>query len=102
VAFGMDRISAISDALRSNGSSANSSSTLKQRNVEVIAQDVGFSFTFTAASSTIDNYIFIGVNCTSVEGGATVSPGEIRVTSVLNGTQTTLNQGDVVHIPFIQ
>jgi mannose-6-phosphate isomerase-like protein (cupin superfamily) len=35
----------------------------------------------------------------TVEGGATVSPGEIRGKSVLNGTRTTLNQGDIVHIP---
>jgi mannose-6-phosphate isomerase-like protein (cupin superfamily) len=34
-----------------------------------------------------------------VQDGKTVSPGEIRGKSVLNGTQTTLNQGDVVHIP---
>ena len=35
----------------------------------------------------------------TVEGGATVSPGEIRGKSVLNGTRTTLNQWDIVHIP---
>ncbi len=35
----------------------------------------------------------------AVEGGASVSRGEIRGKSVLNGTRTTLNQGDIVHIP---
>ncbi len=35
----------------------------------------------------------------TVEGGTAVSPGEIRGKSVLNGTRTTLNQGDIVHIP---
>ena len=35
----------------------------------------------------------------TVEGGATISPGEIRGKSVLNGTRTILNQGDIVHIP---
>ena len=35
----------------------------------------------------------------TVEGAETVSPGEIRGTTVLNGTRTTLNQGDIVHIP---
>ena len=35
----------------------------------------------------------------TVEGGATISPGEIRGKSVLNGMRTTLNQGDIVHIP---
>jgi mannose-6-phosphate isomerase-like protein (cupin superfamily) len=35
----------------------------------------------------------------AVKGGTTVSPGEIRGKSVLNGTRTTLNQGDIVHIP---
>jgi mannose-6-phosphate isomerase-like protein (cupin superfamily) len=35
----------------------------------------------------------------TVKGGSTVSPGEIRGKSVLNGTRTTLNQGDIVHIP---
>ena len=34
-----------------------------------------------------------------VQDGKTVSPGEIRGKSVLNGAQTTLNQGDIVHIP---
>jgi mannose-6-phosphate isomerase-like protein (cupin superfamily) len=35
----------------------------------------------------------------TVEGGATVSPGEIRGKSVLDGTRTILNQGDIIHIP---
>jgi mannose-6-phosphate isomerase-like protein (cupin superfamily) len=35
----------------------------------------------------------------SVENGKEVSPGEIRGTSVRNGTSMTLNPGDVVHIP---
>jgi mannose-6-phosphate isomerase-like protein (cupin superfamily) len=34
-----------------------------------------------------------------VQDGKTVSPGEIRGKSVLNGAETTLNQGDIVHIP---
>jgi mannose-6-phosphate isomerase-like protein (cupin superfamily) len=35
----------------------------------------------------------------TVPDAKTVSPGEIRGKSVLNGVETTLNQGDVVHIP---
>jgi mannose-6-phosphate isomerase-like protein (cupin superfamily) len=35
----------------------------------------------------------------TVQDGKTVSPGEIRGKSVLNGVETTLNQGDIVHIP---
>ncbi|HSZ62001.1 MAG TPA: hypothetical protein VK828_09390 [Terriglobales bacterium] len=35
----------------------------------------------------------------TVQDGNTVSPGEIRGKSVLNGVETTLNQGDIVHIP---
>src|ERR1700674_813224 len=35
----------------------------------------------------------------TVQHGKTVSPGEIRGKSVLNGVETTLNQGDIVHIP---
>jgi mannose-6-phosphate isomerase-like protein (cupin superfamily) len=35
----------------------------------------------------------------TVPDGKTVSPGEIRGKSVLNGVETTLNQGDIVHIP---
>ena len=35
----------------------------------------------------------------TVQAGNTVSPGEIRGKSVLNGVETTLNQGDIVHIP---
>jgi mannose-6-phosphate isomerase-like protein (cupin superfamily) len=35
----------------------------------------------------------------TVQGGKTDSPGEIRGKSVLNGVETTLNQGDVVHTP---
>ena len=35
----------------------------------------------------------------TVEDGKTVSPGETRGKSVLNGVETTLNQGDIVHIP---
>jgi mannose-6-phosphate isomerase-like protein (cupin superfamily) len=35
----------------------------------------------------------------TVVGGKTVSPGEIRGTAVEHGIQTTLSQGDVVHIP---
>ncbi len=34
-----------------------------------------------------------------VPEGKTVSPGEIRGRSVRNGVETTLNQGDIVHIP---
>jgi mannose-6-phosphate isomerase-like protein (cupin superfamily) len=34
-----------------------------------------------------------------VQDGKTVSPGEIRGKSVLSGVATTLNQGDIVHIP---
>jgi mannose-6-phosphate isomerase-like protein (cupin superfamily) len=35
----------------------------------------------------------------TVQDGKTVSLGEIRGKSVLNGVETTLNQGDIVHIP---
>src|ERR1700728_4809922 len=35
----------------------------------------------------------------SVQDGKTVNPGEIRGKDVLNGAETTLNQGDIVHIP---
>ena len=35
----------------------------------------------------------------TVQDGKTVSSGEIRGKSVLNGVETTLNQGDIVHIP---
>ena len=35
----------------------------------------------------------------TVQDGNTVSPGEIRGKSVLNGVETILNQGDIVHIP---
>lgn len=35
----------------------------------------------------------------TVQDGKTVSPGEIRGKSVLNGVETALNQGDIVHIP---
>ena len=35
----------------------------------------------------------------TVADGKTVSPGEIRGKSVLNGVATTLHQGDIVHIP---
>jgi len=35
----------------------------------------------------------------TAQDGNTVSPGEIRGKSVLNGVETTLNQGDIVHIP---
>ena len=35
----------------------------------------------------------------TVPDNKTVSPGEIRGKSVLNGFETTLNQGDIVHIP---
>jgi mannose-6-phosphate isomerase-like protein (cupin superfamily) len=35
----------------------------------------------------------------TVQDGKTVSPGEIRGKSVLNGVETNLNQGDIVHIP---
>ena len=35
----------------------------------------------------------------TVQDGKAVSPGEIRGKSVLNGVETTLNQGDIVHIP---
>jgi len=35
----------------------------------------------------------------TVQEGKTVSEGEIRGKSVLNGVETNLNQGDIVHIP---
>jgi mannose-6-phosphate isomerase-like protein (cupin superfamily) len=35
----------------------------------------------------------------AVQEGKTVNPGEIRGKSVLNGLETTLNPGDIVHIP---
>ncbi len=35
----------------------------------------------------------------TVQDTKAVSPGEIRGKSVIGGTETTLNQGDVVHIP---
>jgi mannose-6-phosphate isomerase-like protein (cupin superfamily) len=35
----------------------------------------------------------------TVQDGKTVSEGEIRGKSVLNGVETALNQGDIVHIP---
>jgi mannose-6-phosphate isomerase-like protein (cupin superfamily) len=35
----------------------------------------------------------------TVDESKTVSPGEIRGTSVSNGARTVLNQGDIVHIP---
>jgi mannose-6-phosphate isomerase-like protein (cupin superfamily) len=35
----------------------------------------------------------------TVQDGKTDSPGEIRGKSVLNGVETALNQGDIVHIP---
>lgn len=35
----------------------------------------------------------------TLESPKTASPGEIRGTSVQNGTKTALSQGDVVHIP---
>jgi mannose-6-phosphate isomerase-like protein (cupin superfamily) len=35
----------------------------------------------------------------TVQDGKTVSPGEIRGKSVLNGAPTTLHEGDIVHIP---
>jgi len=35
----------------------------------------------------------------TVLDGKSVSPGEIRGKSVVNGVETTLNQGDIVHIP---
>jgi mannose-6-phosphate isomerase-like protein (cupin superfamily) len=35
----------------------------------------------------------------TVPDAKTVSSGEIRGKSVLNGLETTLNQGDIVHIP---
>jgi mannose-6-phosphate isomerase-like protein (cupin superfamily) len=35
----------------------------------------------------------------TVQDGKTVSAGEIRGKSVLNGVETGLNQGDIVHIP---
>src|ERR1700733_5448838 len=35
----------------------------------------------------------------TVQDAKTLSPGEIRGKSVLNGVETTLNQGDIVHIP---
>jgi mannose-6-phosphate isomerase-like protein (cupin superfamily) len=34
-----------------------------------------------------------------VQNGKTVSPGEIRGTSLKSGTSTPLNEGDFVHIP---
>jgi mannose-6-phosphate isomerase-like protein (cupin superfamily) len=35
----------------------------------------------------------------TVQDSQPVSPGEIRGKSVLNGVETKLNQGDIVHIP---
>jgi mannose-6-phosphate isomerase-like protein (cupin superfamily) len=35
----------------------------------------------------------------TVQDAKTVDPGEIRGKSVLNGVETSLNQGDIVHIP---
>jgi mannose-6-phosphate isomerase-like protein (cupin superfamily) len=35
----------------------------------------------------------------TVQDARTVDPGEIRGKAVLNGVETTLNQGDIVHIP---
>ena len=35
----------------------------------------------------------------TVQDGNTVSPGEIRGKAVVNGVETILNQGDIVHIP---
>jgi mannose-6-phosphate isomerase-like protein (cupin superfamily) len=35
----------------------------------------------------------------TVQDGKTVSPGEIRGTSVQNGDRTSLSEGDIVHIP---
>lgn len=35
----------------------------------------------------------------TVQDGKSVSAGEIRGKSVLNGVETALNQGDIVHIP---
>jgi mannose-6-phosphate isomerase-like protein (cupin superfamily) len=35
----------------------------------------------------------------AVQDGKTLTPGEIRGKSVLNGIETPLNQGDIVHIP---
>ncbi len=35
----------------------------------------------------------------TVQDGKTVSEGEIRGKSVVNGAETALNQGDIVHIP---
>jgi mannose-6-phosphate isomerase-like protein (cupin superfamily) len=35
----------------------------------------------------------------TVQDSQTASPGEIRGKSVLNGVETKLNQGDIVHIP---
>jgi mannose-6-phosphate isomerase-like protein (cupin superfamily) len=35
----------------------------------------------------------------TVQDAKTVNPGEIRGKSVLNGVETKLNQGDIVHIP---
>jgi mannose-6-phosphate isomerase-like protein (cupin superfamily) len=51
-----------------------------------------------------DFFFLVQGNATLLTGGTienpkTVSPGEIRGTSVQNGTRTALSQGDVVHIP---
>ncbi len=35
----------------------------------------------------------------TVQDGKTVTPGEIRGTSVQNGDRTSLGEGDIVHIP---
>ena len=35
----------------------------------------------------------------TVQDGKTVTPGEIRGTSVQNGDHTSLSEGDIVHIP---
>src|ERR1700685_1973414 len=51
-----------------------------------------------------DFFFVVRGSATLVTGGMvqdrnTVRPGEIRGKSVLNGAETTLNQGDIVHIP---
>ncbi len=51
-----------------------------------------------------DFFYVVKGHATLMTGGAlqderTASPGELRGTAVLNGAQTILNKGDVVHIP---
>jgi mannose-6-phosphate isomerase-like protein (cupin superfamily) len=54
--------------------------------------------------SYADFFFVVGGSATLLTGGTmqdgkAVNPGEIRGKSVLNGVKTTLQQGDIVHIP---